>query len=100
MLSTLIFNFLASLMVLSVSGTLIVHDTRLVKAFVSTVVPVSQTTVREFGHSVMTEQHVHNNSSHSMLSNASASDASVRTRSHRKHTALPHNRMRLSMLTA
>ena len=99
MLSSIIFNFLASLIAVSVSGSIVLHDTRLDKAFVSVVSPASDTNVREFGHSVMGEQHVHN-SSHQAISNASAADPGVRNRSHKKHISLPHLRMRLAALTA
>jgi len=98
MLSSFIFNFFASLIVVSVSGSIALHDTRLDKAFMSVVSPASETTLREFGHSVMSEQHVH--SSHQAISNANATDPGVTNRSHKKHIALPYERLRLAALTA
>lgn len=97
MLSTIIFNFLASLIAVSVSGSVVLHDTRLDKAFVSTVAPASDTTVRDFSHSLSGDLHVH---SHDSLSNASAGDPMVANRSHKKHISLPYERLRLAALTA
>ena len=99
MLSTILFNLLASFVAVSVSGTVVLHDTRLDKAFVSTVAPASDTTVREFGHSVMSDQHIHS-SSHAALSNAGTGDPLLTNRSHKKHINVPYARLRLASLTA
>ena len=96
MLSTLIFNLFASLIALSVSGSVILHDTRLDKAFATTVAPASDTTVRDFSHTVMSDQHVHQ--SHVSMNGAGASDPGLTNRSHKKHIYQPHARVRLASL--
>lgn len=97
MLSAFLFNLLASFIAVSISGSIVMHDTHLDKAFMSSVTPASDTSVREFGHSVMGEQHTHS-SSHASVSNLSATDPLLANRSNRKHVNLQHVRLRLSSL--
>ena len=96
MLSTLIFNLFVSLIAVSVSGSVIMHDTRLDKAFVSTIAPASDTTVRDLSHSLVGDQHVHQ--SHASISADGASDPGLTNRSHKKHIYQPHARVRLASL--
>lgn len=98
MLSSIIFNFLASLIAVSISGSVVLHDTRLDKAFISTVASENDTTLRDFSHSLSSELHVHSN--HEGLSTATNGDPAMTNRSHKKHLAVPYERMRLAALTA
>ena len=96
MLSTIIFNFIASLIAFSVSGSIVLHDTRLDKAFMSPVSSVSYTSIHDFGRSLMSDQHVH---SHESVTAASMSDPMAPNRSHKRVISLPHERVRLSAIS-
>lgn len=96
MIANSIFSFFIGLIALSLSSSVALHDTRLDKAFAGAVSPASDTALRDYGHAVNSELHVH--SSHQTVTDAH--DPSLTARSHKKHTTLHHARFKLSMLSA